>query len=208
MLLALPPLAGCSPPAATLVGKLPDPVKLSDAAESFTLGSHNTTAEAEVSAGATFTITFSKVAGTLKLDPSDPTRSELQVTVNMHSGSSTPEVVADIAMGPAFLNADAHPNAELRTRRFERRADSEYEALGELTLHGVTQGLRMPTEIEIDDCHIRVLVAFSFDRHAFEIQTEGSLETLVSDTVAVRFEVAIDRRPNNQQGRQPSKPCE
>ena len=66
--------------------------------------------------------------------------------------------------------------------------------LGELTLHGVTHGMRMPMEIEITPCSIDAEVAFSFDRHAFKIENDGSLESGVNDTVAVRFILKLDRK--------------
>jgi polyisoprenoid-binding protein YceI len=189
-LLAL--LAACSPPRATMVAELPDPVYVGDSAETYVLSGENTTVEAEVSAGPTFVIGFSKLQGRLEIVPDDPVQSRLTVDVDTGSASATPEVVADIAMGPAFMNAGAFPRAVFVSRQLEAQGDG-YEMTGELTLHGVTQGLRMPVSVSITECAIEAEVAFSFDRHAFEIQTEGSLESLVSDTVAVRFVLDLDR---------------
>jgi polyisoprenoid-binding protein YceI len=96
-------------------------------------------------------------------------------------------------MSGSFLDAGSFPTAKFSSRQLKATTDGEYEMVGELTLHGVTRGLRMPVEIEVTDCAIDVVVAFSFDRHAFEIQNDGSLESLVADTVAIRFELKLKR---------------
>ncbi len=187
----------CSPPRATTVADLPEPVVVGPKAERFELSAANTAVEAEVSAGATFTITFGKVTGSLELTVDEPTKSRVSIDVDMNSASSTPGVVAEIAMSADFLDAGAYPAASFVSRRIETVGDGAYEMVGELTLHGVTRGLRMPVELTVSDCAIDVVVAFSFDRHDFGIQTEGTLESLVADTVAVRFVLAI-ARPGRQ----------
>lgn len=185
--------AACSPPRAALVGDLPEPVVVSQGAEHFELSAANTRVEAEVSAGPTFTIGFDELSGTLDILVSDPKQSLAQVNVDMTHASSTPAVVAEVAMSADFLDAAAFPTAAFRSRALEATSDGDYEMIGELTLHGVTRGLRMPIELTISDCFIDAVIAFSFDRHDFGIQNEGSLESLVADTVAVRFVLHLER---------------
>lgn len=186
-------LAACSPPRAALVAKLPDRVIVGQGAEHFELSPANTQVEAEVSAGPTFTIAFSQLSGTLDILVSDPKQSLAELDVDMTHASSTPEAVAEVAMSDDFLDSAAFPTAAFRSRSLELTPEGTYEMIGELTLHGTTRGLRMPIELAISDCVIDAVIAFSFDRHDFGIQTEGSLESLVSDTVAVRFVLHLER---------------
>jgi hypothetical protein len=74
---ALLMLVACGPPSATMVAELPDMVDVGKDAERFALTSANTSVEAEVSAGATFTISFAKASGALEIVVADPTRSQL-----------------------------------------------------------------------------------------------------------------------------------
>lgn len=195
LVVALLSVSACSPPKAAMVAELPAAVDVGQSATRYALDGDNATLEAEVSAGPTFTITFSELSGELVMLGDDPTKSTLTLSVSMRRASSTPEVVADIAMGPDFLDAATYPTAEFASRQITRAGGDGFEVLGELTLHGITRGLRTPATIEVTKCEIAAEIAFSFDRHAFGIETEGSLEDIVSDTVAVRITAAIDRCP-------------
>lgn len=168
-------------------------VAVAEDAEHFVLTAANTRVEAEVSAGPTFTLSFARVSGTLDLLIADPTRSVLRVEVDMGSASSTPELVAEVAMSADFLHAALHPTAVFASRQVSSAAEGGYEMVGELTLRGVTRGLRTPVSLAISDCQIDMEVAFSFDRHTFGIENDGSLEGVVSDTVAVRFVLSLPR---------------
>ena len=172
-------------------------VAVAEDAEHFVLTAANTRVEAEVSAGPTFTLSFAKVSGTLDLLIADPTRSVLRVEVDMGSASSTPELVAEVAMSVEFLDAARHPTTVFASRQVSTTEDGAYEMVGELTLHGVTRGLRTPVSLVITNCQVDMDVAFSFDRHTFGIENDGSLESVVSDTVAVRFVLSLPRACKN-----------
>lgn len=185
-------VAACGPPRATLLTELPEADERPPGGERVALTPDNTQIEAEISAAATFTLGFSQLEGTLHLDPSDVTRTRLELTVDMTTATSSIARVAEIAMSDHFLDVASYPTATFATRVVEAVEDG-YVAIAELDLHGVERGLRTPLSVVVEPCELRIDVAFSFDRHAFEIQTEGSLETLVSNTVAVIIRVKVAR---------------
>lgn len=185
-------VTACGPPRATLLTEVPDAEELGPEADRYALSSTNTEVEAEISAGPTFTLSFSDVEGTLHLDPRDPARTRVELTIDTSSAKCSIDRVAEIAMSDHFLDIATYPTASFATRVVEA-VDDGHVAIAQLDLHGVERGLRTPITVAVEPCELRVDVGFSFDRHAFEMQTEGSLETLVSDTVAVIFRIRIPR---------------
>lgn len=189
--LALQACAGATE--ATMLTVLPPRVAVADRAERLPLSGDNTTVEADISALASFTIRFSRVAGELVVSPSQPDRTLLDFTVDMHSASSSPAVVADIAMGDEFLDAAQYGQAIFSCRKLGKTAAGGHQLLGELELHGVRRALAIPAELSIQRCQIAMSVEFAINRRDFGVESDGSLDDVVADEVVVRVAARAQR---------------
>ncbi|MBW2456188.1 MAG: YceI family protein [Deltaproteobacteria bacterium] len=179
---------------ATMLTVLPPRIEVAERAERLPLSGSNTTVEADISALASFTIRFSRVAGELVVSPSQPDRTLLDFTVDMHSASSSPEVVADIAMGDEFLDAAQYGQAVFASRKLGKTPEGGYQILGELELHGVRRALAIPAELTIEKCEVAMSVEFAINRRDFGVESDGSLDDVVADEVVVRI---ATRAPRN-----------
>jgi polyisoprenoid-binding protein YceI len=186
-------LGGCGGAAdAQLVTRAPARVQPDGGLERYRLGPREVSLEAEVSAGASQTLRFGDLAGTLQLAPTRPEASSLELVVDIGSATSTIGAVADIAKA-RFLHADRYPEARVTTRSLRRaaaEADHDLVLYVDFTLHGTTRTLAVPADVQVTACRARLDCAFTFQRSDFGVVDDGNLEALVSDGVEIR--VAID----------------
>ena len=83
--------------------------------------------------------TFGKVAGTVNLDETDPTKSSVEATIDA-SSIDTREPKRDAHLkGPDFLDVAKYPTITFKSKRVTKVADNQYQATGDLTIHGVTK---------------------------------------------------------------------
>jgi polyisoprenoid-binding protein YceI len=83
--------------------------------------------------------TFGKVSGTVNLDETDPAKSSVQATIDATS-LDTREPKRDAHVKSAdFLDVDKYPTITFKSKRVTKVADDKYQAVGDLTIHGVTK---------------------------------------------------------------------
>jgi polyisoprenoid-binding protein YceI len=82
---------------------------------------------------------------------------------------------------PAFFDAARYPQIKFESRRVRKAADG-WEAVGPLTLHGVTKEITLPFTIKgtwdgpKPDAHIGIHAAFTFDRREYGMAWAGNAE--------------------------------
>jgi polyisoprenoid-binding protein YceI len=93
---------------------------------------------------------------------------------------------------PAFFDAGKYPEIRFQSRRV-RKVRDRWEAVGPLTLHGVTREITLPFTIQgrFDEPgaaeHLGIHAAFSFDRRDYGMAWTGNTEAK-----AVGNKVAVD----------------
>lgn len=86
---------------------------------------------------------FGKISGSVKLDPSDPTRTSVEVSIDA-SSINTREPQRDAHLeSPDFLDVAKFPTIDFKSTRNVKTGPETYELTGQLTLHGVTRRLRL-----------------------------------------------------------------
>lgn len=89
---------------------------------------------------------FTGVSGTLSLDEADLTNSTIEATIDAAS-INTREPQRDAHLKSAdFFDADKFPTLAFRSTAVTRDGESELAVDGELTIHGVTRGVRFAVE--------------------------------------------------------------
>ncbi len=82
---------------------------------------------------------FSKVDGTLKLDPKAPQAAELQVTIDTASVGTLNAALDGHLKGPNFLDVAKFPTATFKSTAVKVTGERTADVTGDLTLHGVTK---------------------------------------------------------------------
>jgi polyisoprenoid-binding protein YceI len=90
--------------------------------------------------------TLGKVTGTVWLDDQDITRSRVEATIDA-AGIDTREPKRDEHLrSPDFLDTAKYPTITFRSKRVVKRADDQYEVVGDLTIKGVTREVTLHVE--------------------------------------------------------------
>lgn len=98
-----------------------------------------------------YTARFTEMSGTLKLDPKDPTKSQLTVTVNPASvetdykATEKKDFDKELATGKDWFNAGKFPEIRFVSTRIERTGENTGKVHGNLTFLGVTKPLTLDT---------------------------------------------------------------
>jgi polyisoprenoid-binding protein YceI len=98
-------------------------------------------------AGAENRGSFGQFATVLVYDEKNPTAGSLEVTVQMASLDTQDKDRNDTLAGEELLDAKKYPTARYTASSLAKRADGALEAVGKLTLRGVTRELRVPLNI-------------------------------------------------------------
>lgn len=87
-----------------------------------------------------------KVAGTVRADDQDPTRSVIEATIDAAS-VDTREAKRDEHLRSAdFLDVEHYPTITFRSKKIEKTGDRRFKVVGDLTLHGVTREVTLRVE--------------------------------------------------------------
>lgn len=88
---------------------------------------------------------FAAIGGRLALDPADPARAELSVTIEVSSVVIPPPPEGFLAtlLGPDWLDAGAHPRITYRSTAIEMLGPALARVTGDLAFRGVTRPVTM-----------------------------------------------------------------
>src|SRR5260370_443728 len=144
---------------------------------------------------------FSKVAGVLIHDESDPTKSRVEATVEAAS-IETREPSRDMHLKSAdFLHVEKFPTLSFKSTDIKVAGDGELRVEGDLTIRGVTrkvtfavEGPTPPMKDPWGNTRIAVSAATKINRKDFSLTWNAALETggfLVGDEVTIALEVEV-----------------
>ena len=143
-------------------------------------------------------------------------RYDVQITAGKARDLSQAKVVAVIEMAsvdtgsdswdgklrtPAFFDAAKYPEIRFESRKV-RKAGGKWQAVGPLSLHGVTKEITLPFEIKgrfdgpNPDAHIGIHTTFSFDRRDYGMAWAGNTEAkAVGNKVTVEITLLATKVP-------------
>jgi len=98
-------------------------------------------------AGAENKGSFRQFATELVYDPKNPASGSLKVTVQTASLETQDKDRNDTLAGADLFDVKKYPTAQYVANSFAKRADGQLEAIGKLTLRGVTKDLRVPLNL-------------------------------------------------------------
>src|SRR5947207_5409386 len=89
---------------------------------------------------------FSGLNGTLLEDPSDPTRSMIEASIDVSTISTHDEQRDGHLKSADFFDVEKYPTMTFKSTKVVRKGEEEYSVTGNLTLHGVTKPVTFEVE--------------------------------------------------------------
>src|SRR5215472_4230631 len=87
---------------------------------------------------------FADVSGAIKIDPENPSASQVEVTIPATT-IDTRQTDRDAHLrSPDFFDVERYPTITFKARRIEGDTDGSFRLIGDLTMHGVTR------EVDLD----------------------------------------------------------
>lgn len=142
---------------------------------------------------------FGAVAGTLHLDPADPEKSSVQVTINVTGVDTGVDTRDDDLRSSNFFDTDHYPTAAFASTSVQKTADG-LAVIGNLTLHGVTKPVTLhvdPPQGPVTGADHKPHMGFSatatLSRAAFAIGASYP-DTFLGDDVKITIELEAIRQ--------------
>jgi polyisoprenoid-binding protein YceI len=142
---------------------------------------------------------FSSVTGTFLEDTADPTRNQIDATIDVGT-ISTGDAQRDAHLkSPDFFHHELHPVMTFKSTKVVKKGEEEYAVTGDLTLHGVTkpvtfavEGPSAPGKDPWGNTRIGLSATTKINRKDFDLSWNAALETggiLVGEDVQISLDV-------------------
>jgi len=82
---------------------------------------------------------FTKVSGSAKMDPADPSKDSLTATIEATSVDTRVEMRDNDLRSPNFLDAQKFPTITFQSKQVKSAGNGKLQITGDLTIHGVTK---------------------------------------------------------------------
>jgi polyisoprenoid-binding protein YceI len=142
---------------------------------------------------------FSGLSGVLKLDETDYTQSTVEVSIPTDSVRTVDEKLNAHLKEADFFDVEKFPAITFKSTRIRSTGDRDYEATGDLTIHGVTESVTLivsdvsdPSVDPWGNRRIGLSASTKVNRKDFGIVWNAALDAggvLVGDEVSISLDV-------------------
>jgi len=89
---------------------------------------------------------FTKVSGSAKYDPSDPSKTSLDATIEAASVDTRVEMRDNDLRSPNFLDVQKYPTITFHSKQVKAATAGRLQIVGDLTIHGVTKEVTLDVD--------------------------------------------------------------
>jgi polyisoprenoid-binding protein YceI len=89
---------------------------------------------------------FTKVSGSAKYEPADPTKTSLDATIEASSVDTRVEMRDNDLRSPNFLEVQKYPTITFHSKQVKAAGDGKLQITGDLTIHGVTKEIALDVD--------------------------------------------------------------
>jgi polyisoprenoid-binding protein YceI len=147
-------------------------------------------------AGAVNHGSFGQFSTLLSYDEKNPAAGSLEVTVQVASLDTQDKDRNDTLASAELLDTKQYPTARYTAGSFARSADGALQAVGKLTLRGVTRDLRVPLDIRKTATGLEISGEVTLKRLDYGIgQGEWKSTEWVGDEVKLQYKVPMVATP-------------
>jgi polyisoprenoid-binding protein YceI len=138
---------------------------------------------------------FTKVSGSAKYDPSDPSKTMLEAIIDASSIDTRVEMRDKDLRSPHFLDSEKFPTITFRSKQVKANGPGKLQIVGDLTLHGVSQEVALdvdgPSAAITDpwgNQRIGASASTKINRHDFGIDADPGV---VGDDIAITIDTEL-----------------
>jgi len=142
---------------------------------------------------------FRKVSGTVRGDETDPTKAQIEATIDTTSIDTRNEKRDSHLKSADFLDTEKFPTMTFKSKKIEKAGDHRYRVTGDLTLHGVTrevtldvEGPSAPVKDPMGNVRVGATATAKLNRQDFGITWSKALDgggVMVGDEINVTIDV-------------------
>jgi polyisoprenoid-binding protein YceI len=144
--------------------------------------------------GAAFTGRFAKFSGTIVFDPANPATGHADVTIVTGSATTGDQQKDGALPGSDWFAVAQYPAAHFVATAFKANGPGAYEAIGTLTIRGVTKPMTLPFTLGISGDTAKADGSVALIRTAFGVgQGAWSTAQYVALQVSVSFDIVADK---------------
>ncbi|OIR09156.1 protein YceI [mine drainage metagenome] len=146
-------------------------------------------------AGESFQGRFTRWTAAIAFDPAHPADGHAEVVIETAS-AQTGDPQKDEALPQSdWFNAKAYPQARFVAKTFRQTGPGRYEAVGSLTIKGISHDVVLPFTLALSGAQASVSGTLSIDRTAFHVgEGAWSATTFVGGTVGLDIALIATRR--------------
>ncbi len=127
---------------------------------------------------------FNTFQGMVDLVGDDPTRSSVQIDIDLASVFAYDGAFTEQLKSADFMDVSRFPKASFRSTGVTRQGD-DYELTGDLTIHGTTRRIGVPASIKVDRLRVYCRSRFSLDCGHFGMAYPGRADDPDRDLVVL-----------------------
>jgi polyisoprenoid-binding protein YceI len=149
---------------------------------------------------------FNKFGGSVVLDPSDPAKSTIEVTIDTASIDTRDPQRDEHLRGAEFFDAPSHPTITFRSKKIAPAGPQRFKVTGDLTIRGITRDVTFDVEgpaPPVKDSWGKVRTGVSgtakVSRKDFGLVWNALTDTgavVVGDEVSLTFDAELIQKPS------------
>lgn len=134
---------------------------------------------------------FEKFNGEIDYVNNDPTKSRVNITMDVNSLKTDDPGLTKHLLTPDFFDVAKFPDAKFVSTEIKPGGDkgASHTVTGNLTLHGVTKAVTFPATISVTPDTANVDADFAINRKDFGINYAGAQDNLIRDNVVLKLTI-------------------
>jgi polyisoprenoid-binding protein YceI len=140
---------------------------------------------------------FEKTSGTVTYDPSDPTKTQIDATIDASSVDTRVQMRDNDLRSPHFLDVAKYPTITFKSKRAEVAGAGKLHVIGDLTIHGTTKEVTLdvdgPSSAVKDPMgneHMGAEATTTINRQDFGV---NGAPGMVGDQIQITLDVEVKR---------------
>jgi polyisoprenoid-binding protein YceI len=131
---------------------------------------------------------FNEFTGEIMLVDGDPTRSSVNVVIQLDSVWSDNPKLTEHLKSDDFLAVERFKISTFDSSKIVRSGE-QYTVTGNFQLHGVVRSISFPATITVEPEKVRVQAEFVIKRFDFKIEYPGAADNLIRDEVVIKLDL-------------------
>lgn len=140
---------------------------------------------------------FEKTTGTVVFDPADPSKTQIEATIDASSVNTRVQMRDNDLRSPHFFEVDKYPTITFKSKRTEVEGPGKLKITGDLTMHGTTkevvlevEGPTPPINSPMGDIRMGASATTKINRHDFGV--DGGVG-IAGDEIQITLDVELKR---------------